>query len=70
MPQSDQCLSCRHYRVFGECDAYPNGIPEAIVTGEHDHRKPYPGDNGIRFEPIETPATPAERGGNDSGVLD
>jgi len=35
------------------CKAYPKGIPEKIITGEHDHTKPFPGDNGIQFEPIE-----------------
>jgi hypothetical protein len=51
MPQSTQCLMCRHYTMLITCDAYPDGIPEAIVTGEHDHTQPYPGDNGIRWEP-------------------
>ena len=36
-----------------KCKAYPEGIPEKIITGEHDHTKPFPGDNGIQFEPIE-----------------
>ena len=24
-----------------------------ILTSEADHQKPYPGDQGIRFEPLE-----------------
>ena len=52
MPHSNQCLECLHYQGLGTCEAYPERIPEAIITGEHDHREPYPGDNGVRFEPM------------------
>ena len=53
-----QCLRCRHLlpRVpeLMHCSAYPAGIPVAILKNQHDHREPYPGDNGIRFELVET----------------
>lgn len=29
------------------------GIPEPILVNEHDHRKPFEGDHGIRFEPAD-----------------
>ncbi len=58
--QSDQCLECRHYQGVQDrvtfpvhvCEAYPDGIPDAIITGMHDHREPFAGDKGIRFEPV------------------
>lgn len=53
MPQSTQCITCRHYRGLTTCDAFPDGIPDVIVTGEHDHTDPYPGDHGIQYEPVD-----------------
>ena len=50
------CLDCRHFRPEERtlaCAAYPDGIPEEILTSEVDHHEPYPGDHGIRFEPKE-----------------
>jgi hypothetical protein len=47
-----QCFDCTrlHAGKGMRCDAFPGGIPEAILLARHDHRQPYPGDNGILFE--------------------
>jgi hypothetical protein len=53
MPASYQCVFCKNYNSELKCKAFPDGIPEEILTGEHDHTEPFEGDNGIRFEPID-----------------
>jgi hypothetical protein len=35
------------------CEAFPDKIPTEILTGDFVHTKPYPGDNGIQFMPID-----------------
>ena len=55
MPVNRLCGFCINYRGALKCSAYPKGIPEEILTGEHDHRTPYKGDNGIQFEKAEEP---------------
>ena len=57
MTNSPQCYACLHFdwdappRVF-RCAAFPDGIPVPIQANKHDHNEPYPGDHGIRYEPI------------------
>jgi hypothetical protein len=53
---SPVCTFCRHLRDRGKgrrCDAFPTEIPLPIWVGENDHRRPYPGDHGLRFEPLK-----------------
>ncbi len=47
-----QCFVCKHKNKSGfSCKAFPKGIPEDILQqDDFDHSKPYPNDNGIRFE--------------------
>jgi hypothetical protein len=45
-----QCEFCKHLGEDWTCAAFPQEIPAAILHGEHDHRQPFPGDQGIRFE--------------------
>ena len=49
---SSVCSFCRHWQLRHKCAAF-EVIPEEIWLGKNDHRQPYPGDNGIQFEPID-----------------
>ena len=46
------CEACthRHEEIGYRCDAFPDGIPDAITVDGFDHRQPFDGDHGIRFE--------------------
>lgn len=41
-----RCICCYWFKGNGTCEAFPKGIPLAILTNEHDHVNPYPGDDG------------------------
>lgn len=51
------CVGCRWFHQVNTqadtCAAYPNGIPHAILTGRVDHRRPFSGDAGFRFNPVD-----------------
>ena len=47
------CITCKWLRDDLKCKAFPRGIPEKIRVGWVDHKEPFKGDNGIRFEPID-----------------
>jgi len=51
---SPVCTFCKHKEKDNnyKCAAFDK-IPLPIWMGNNDHRKPYPGDHGIQFEPIE-----------------
>lgn len=50
---SIQCLACKNlHNDMTTCRAFLKGIPLKIYTGHFDHTRPFPGDNGIRFERI------------------
>lgn len=46
------CAVCDRWRA-GACEAYPDGIPFAIMRGAADHRLPLPGDDGLQFVPSD-----------------
>ncbi|MGV8164637.1 MAG: hypothetical protein ACLKAK_07255 [Alkaliphilus sp.] len=54
----EQCVRCKHFSaeepedfIGSKCKAFPR-IPREILEGKRDHRQPFPGDGGIRFESI------------------
>lgn len=54
---SPVCTLCQNFDISNpiarQCSAFPDGIPLEIWKAENNHTSAYPGDNGIRFEPIQ-----------------
>jgi len=59
-----QCLACSHIGKKVEsglsCKAYPDGIPDVIMSGEHDHSTPYKGDNEVFYRHYKDNGEPNE----------
>lgn len=54
--QAPMCMWCVHKRDGMTCAAFPEGIPEEIITSRVIHTVPYPGDNGIQYEQASEPS--------------
>jgi hypothetical protein len=45
-----QCVVCRHKTVGSStCAAFPEGIPQQILTNAVSHADPHSGDGGVRL---------------------
>ena len=52
-PQCDLCNRLRSGEPNPTCDAFPEGIPVDLWNFSVSHQKPYVGDRGKQFEPLE-----------------
>lgn len=59
------CFRCRYLLLYPFCAAFQGEIPDEIRQGKNDHKEPYPGDNGIQFELVETAQEGAQDGTTD-----
>ena len=52
-PQCMDCTRLKRSPAPWHCTAFEKGIPSQIYGNSHDHNEPFPGDNGILFDPKE-----------------
>jgi hypothetical protein len=54
------CFSCKHFDIeTSTCPAFKGDIPDEIVFGENDHKKPLPGQvNDIVYQPASNKKAP------------
>lgn len=52
LKKNSDCFYCNHWKekVVLICDAFPDGIPFDITSGQFNHHETHKGDHGIRFE--------------------
>jgi hypothetical protein len=67
-----QCDVCAHFRSpfaaseeiedrpTPKCAAFPDGIPQEIITMRFDHREPFEGDHGIQWKSDDGAPYPEE----------
>lgn len=53
------CATCKHFnkrkpKEKATCRAFPDGIPEDILSGKISHLEHIEGDRGYKYEPNET----------------
>ena len=53
MSSGYQCEDCERYLAGQTCEAFPDGIPQIVYSGEFVHNKPYDGDNGMLYVKID-----------------
>jgi hypothetical protein len=53
------CIRCKHMEIPPGskdkalvCAAFPEGIPDGLLYGDHSHVTAFPGDNGLRYDPL------------------
>lgn len=67
------CYNCKHLKPTKKetfvCDAFPGGIPGDIVNNVADHRKPFEGDRGIRFDAIDPDIEAPDFGPEPEGLI-
>jgi hypothetical protein len=63
------CGACTRRTGFLACQAYPQGIPPRVLTGDIDHRFPLPGDHGLRFELDPAKAYPPTDDATDVAII-